>query len=337
MSLLEQIKFDQVSNKNIVFKYPSEQLRLGSQLIVGQGQEVIFVKGGELCDVFQPGTHTIKSANLPFLNKIINFPFGGDTPFTAEVWFIDTTLKRGIKWGTKQPIQMIDIKYGFPVSIRSFGEWGFRIFDSNSFLKQVIGNKSIANANLIDEYFASEILQKLSHSIASYLDDNNLSFFHAASKLNQISELTKQNIISDFEKFGIEIINFNIESISIPKEDMQKLQGFSAEAAEARQFENVNISQAYTTVKTLKALDKAMETGGNVGQLLSTGLGIGAGFGAGMPLGQQMASQLNIQPTTTQNDNDPMTKLKKLKELFDNGLITEDEYSQKKKIILDTL
>lgn len=335
VSILEQVKFDQPFKNNLVFKYPSENLKLGSQLIVGQGQEAIFVKGGEICDVFLPGTHTIKSANLPLLNRIVNFAFGGDTPFTAEIWFIDTTIKRGIKWGTKQPIQVVDPKFNYPVSVRSFGEWGFRIADTTSFLKQIVGNKSLANTNLVDEYFSSEILQKLSGAIASYIEDNNCAIFSVTSKINQISSITKDEITADFDRFGIEIINFNIQSISIPKEEQSKIQETMAKRMEAEQLSSVNLSQSYVTMKTLETLDKAAAANGNLGQILGAGLGLGVGFGGGVPLGQQMANNMSLNAAPPADDT--MGKLKKLKELFDNGLIDESEYASKKKAILDTL
>lgn len=72
MAIIDRIKFDGQIGKPywLVYKYPSEQFVLGSQLIVGQGQEALFLKGGEALDLFGPGTHTLSTGNLPLLHKL---------------------------------------------------------------------------------------------------------------------------------------------------------------------------------------------------------------------------------------------------------------------------
>lgn len=97
MAIIDRIRFDAPSEEMLVWRYPGEQLRLGSQLVVNQSQEAVFVKGGEALDVFGPGTHTLSTGNLPLLHRLVNLSFGGDTSFTAEVWFINKTVKRDLK------------------------------------------------------------------------------------------------------------------------------------------------------------------------------------------------------------------------------------------------
>ena len=100
MAILDVVKLDVASDDFIVQKFNSEkqwELDLGSQLVVNEGQEAIFVKGGVALDIFTPGTHTLVSANIPLISSITNSLFGGTTPFTTEVWFINKTAKRDIK------------------------------------------------------------------------------------------------------------------------------------------------------------------------------------------------------------------------------------------------
>tara|TARA_A100001037_G_C14729171_1_gene448038 strand:+ start:307 stop:522 length:216 start_codon:yes stop_codon:yes gene_type:complete len=66
----------------------------------------------------------LTTGNIPIIDNLINLPFGGDTPFAAEVWFVNTTVKRDMKWGTPRAIPLMDLALGFPVSVRSFGRWG---------------------------------------------------------------------------------------------------------------------------------------------------------------------------------------------------------------------
>lgn len=101
MAIIDRIKYDGPADGSqwLIYKCPSEEFVLGSQLIVNQGQEALFFKGGEALDLFGPGTHTLSTGNLPILNKLVKLPFGGKTPFTAEVYFINKTVNMGYKLG----------------------------------------------------------------------------------------------------------------------------------------------------------------------------------------------------------------------------------------------
>ena len=165
MALVDVIKHESPSDRFFVWKYPNEKIKMASQLIVGEGQKAIFVKGGEALDIFDPGTHTLSTGNLPILNRIINLPFGGDTPFPAEIWYVATTVKRDLKWGTSNPIQLMDKSIGFPVSVRAFGQWGVRIVDPRSFLMQIVGSQSLADDTKIHSYLIGEIIQTMSNLV----------------------------------------------------------------------------------------------------------------------------------------------------------------------------
>lgn len=325
---MEQIKFDSPNPSILVWKYPNENIKLGAQLVVNQSQEAVFVKGGKALDVFTSGTHTLSTGNLSVLGKIVNWTFGGKTPFTAEVWFVNKTICRGLKWGTKGPIQIIDPIYQFPVSIRAFGEWGLRIIDTQSFVNQIIGSQIGADSALVEEYFSGEIVQKISNLLASSIVNDKISVFQINTKLNELSDVIYKQIVPEFEKFGIEIVNFNIERISIPEEETKKFQEVLGKKMEINQLNDVNVSQTYTTMKTFEILGKASENPSNgMGTLLGAGLGIGAGI----PIGKQFAN--NVGDTK----DDPMQKLSKLKQMLDAGFITQDEFNTKKQEILSKM
>ena len=102
MAIVEVVKYD--GNPDIlVWKYPSQELGTWTQLIVNESQEAVLYKGGKIFDVFQSGRHTLETANIPLLNKVINLPFGGRSPFTAEVWFVNKLYSLDVKWGTPTP------------------------------------------------------------------------------------------------------------------------------------------------------------------------------------------------------------------------------------------
>ena len=120
MALIDVIKCDVLDNNDwLVWKTPITDLRLGTQLIVNNNQRAVLVKGGKVCDYFEAGTHTLSTNNIPILNKIVNLPFGGKTPFSAEVWYFNLSDKRNQKWGTQSPIDVMDPTLGFPFSLRS--------------------------------------------------------------------------------------------------------------------------------------------------------------------------------------------------------------------------
>lgn len=339
MAIIDRIKFDSPSDDVLVWKFPSEELRLGSQLIVNQSQEALFVKGGKVLDLFGPGTHTLSTSNIPILGKLINLPFGGETPFTAEVWYVNKTVKRDLKWGTKAPIPVIEPKYNFPVNIRSFGQWGIRIQDSRSFLKQIVGSLAGADSTKVYEYFIGEIVQKLSGILAKSFVSGGVSIFEVNTKLDELSSLSMEAITPEFGRFGIEIINFNIERITIPDEEVKKFQEIMGKRMEIEQISQAQVGQAYVTMRTFDTLEKAAENSGAAGSMMAGGMGLGLGVGAGMPIGQQMGQAMNIQPTQgpAQTGDDGMARLQKAKQLLDAGLITPEEFQAKKKEILDKI
>jgi membrane protease subunit (stomatin/prohibitin family) len=145
MALIDIVKFDG-NSEEFVWKFPSENLRLGTQLVVKSGQIAIFVKGGKILDEFKEGTVTLKSGNIPLLTNLLSLPFGGDTPFQAEVWFVNILSKLDVPWGTVRPIQLEDPRYGVVVPVRAFGQFGFHVTEPRQFLEKIVGTAKVFTA-----------------------------------------------------------------------------------------------------------------------------------------------------------------------------------------------
>ena len=160
MAIVEVVKYNG-SPDVFAWKYPSEELGTWTQLIVNESQEAILFKGGKALDVFQSGRHTLETANIPILNKIINLPFGGRSPFTAEVWYINKVNSLDIKWGTASPIQLQDPKYSVFIPVRAFGQFGIRIENSKQFLVKLVGTLSVFDKTNILKYFRGLYLTKV--------------------------------------------------------------------------------------------------------------------------------------------------------------------------------
>lgn len=337
MALIEVVKFNPTDDVDFVWKFPSEDLKLGAQVIVNESQEAVFVKSGVVLDVLPAGTHTLQTGNIPLLNKLINLPFGGSTPFSAEVWFVNKTVKRDLKWGTPAPILLMDPVYGFPVNVRSFGKWGARVNDSRAFLTQIVGAQVGADAEKIRNYFIGEILQRLTGALSSAIVQHNMSVMNVSVAINDLSEYSKNAISKEFEKYGIELVNFNIESINIPDEEIRKFQDVFAKKMEATELSKVNVGGAFGAIKSFEVMNNAASNpDGGVGAFLGAGLGLGAG----LPLGQQVAQHVgaSVQPSASPAASpSPTEKLKSLKEMLDQGLITQDIFNAKRDQILSEL
>ncbi len=296
MKILDRIKFDGLTSKEwLIYRYPGEQFRLGSVLVVGPGQACVFVKGGKICDVFLSGTYNLQTNNLPILNSIVNLPFGGQTPFTAELYFVNTTTKLDMRWGTVDPIVVIDPKYSVRVHVRAFGQFGLKIKDYSLFISEVIGalgNTAISYKKVMD-YFKGVLVTKTKSAIADAIINQQISIFEIAAKLESISEFTADKIRSEFEKFGFNVRNFFIESINCPDEDFEQVNKILEKKAS---FDIIG-DQRYATMRSFDVYEGAANNNnGTAGVLLAGGLGVGLGAnmmnaGAGMMPGTGLAHQ----------------------------------------------
>ena len=342
MAVVDLIKSDMFSDNEIVKKFRSEhqwEIRLGSQLVVNEGQEALFVKGGVALDVFTPGTHTLVTGNIPFLRKVVNSIFDNKTPFTAEVWFVNKTSKRDLKWGTPKRVPLFDPKLNFPINVGAFGQWGFRIEDSRSFVTQIVGAQLDADSKKIYEYFIGEIIEKFSQTVSRRIS-MGVSVFEINGHLAEISKSVGDVIREEFEKFGVELVNFSISNISIPPEEMSKIQEVMSKRMEMEQLGSVTVGQGYVTARSLDVMQAAAQNAGTAGAMMGAAAGLGFGAGMGFPLGQQMATNVANSASATyvsKGADDPMSKLQMLKQMLEAGLLSQSEYDAKRAAIISTL
>lgn len=241
MTIIDRIKYDGTSNNSqwLIHKYPSDQFVLGSQLIVNQSQEALFIKGGKTLDLFGAGTHTLSTGNLPILNKLVNFAFNGKSPFSAEIYYINKTANLDLKWGTSTPIPLEDPKYGIILNIAARGQYGITIFDSRLFVSRIIGaipNGATTDPLLILRYFNGLINANIKSVTAEYMIKKNISFLEVSQYLLELSDLFRKNLNAEFERFGIEIVNFYCESIAPKADEYEKLRNYKEELALGENF-----------------------------------------------------------------------------------------------------
>ena len=182
---------------------------MGTQLIVQEGQAALFVCGGVVADVFYQGTHTLSTDNIPILKKLINLPFGGTTPFSAEIYFINTTVKLDINWGTSEPIQLIDPKYHVKLRVRAFGQMGVRILDAATFFKEVIGGMQkddIVKVDKVKKYYRRILVVKVKSVIADTIITNKISALEITTKLEELSDKLEEQILPEFKNTVLRLL-----------------------------------------------------------------------------------------------------------------------------------
>lgn len=331
MALIDVIKYNASSNE-FVWKFPSEDLRLGSQLIVNTAQKAIFVKGGQLFDQFDSGTHTLRSENIPVLNKLINLPFGSQSPFQAEVWYVNLITVLDNKWGTQTPIQLEDPKYKIIIPIRAFGQFGLKVENPKLLLESLVGNMREFSVSKVVDYFKGRLISSITGALASKIISEGISILEISLHLDNLSEHCTQKIQNDFNKYGLKVVDFYFMSVSFPEDDPSVIKLKQAKGLVA----GVNIAgrDLYQMERTLDIMDKAA---GNEGALGAT-IGAGLGFGLGNQIGNNNMSNTNPNLNTPppppieiiqyhyilDRVQMPPKSIQEIKQLIDSGKINRE-------------
>ncbi|MBI3297720.1 MAG: SPFH domain-containing protein [Elusimicrobia bacterium] len=282
--MIDRVKFDGPPGI-LVWKFPSDQLSWGAQVIVNQSQEALFFKGGEALDLLGPGTHTLKTANIPLLRAVVNAVYGGDSPFAAEIYFVNKAAQLDGKWGTKTPIPVLDPKFNVPLPIRAYGRFGVKVADARKLVVGLSGTVSQYSVESLTEHFRGLVMTKVKDYIAETVAVRKVCFLEISTLLEEISADLHAKLKGDFAGYGVELLNFFLESVTAPDDDpvvarLKKILGDKAE------LDILGVD--YKTKRTFDAL----EAGGGAGAGLGAGMGLGMGMGVGAQMGQQAAAAM---------------------------------------------
>lgn len=298
MAIIEVVKYDGPPGV-FAWKYPNQELGTWTQLIVNESQEAILFKGGEALDSFTAGRHTLSTANIPILSNVVNLPFGGKSPFTAEIWFVNKTNSMNVKWGTSAPLQLQDPKYKLMVAVRAFGQFGVRIEDPRKFLLKLVGTLPVFDQDTLVSYFRGLLMSNINELISSYLVHKKISILEINAYVVEISKHIQGRLSSSFLDSGIELNNFYIDSINIPDDDpaTQRLK-----EALAKKAEMDIIGFTYQQERSFDAMEEAAGNPGNIGAgMMNAGLGLGMGFGLAGPAAEiatRMTRSMSLDGST---------------------------------------
>lgn len=300
----------------LMWKYPDDdkEIKNGAKLTVRESQVAIFLNEGQLADVFKPGLHTLSTENIPILSSLRGWKYGFNSPFKADVYYVNTRQFVNNKWGTPSPILMRDPEFG-QVRIRAFGTFDIQINDFATFFKQYAAS--------YDTFTISELQYELRDFIApkfgEVLVQQKISIMDVSGNVTDLAKKVEPYLKPYFEQFGIELITFTITNVTLPEEVLahyDKITNMNM-VVDMDKFTKFNTANAIGEKGT--ALNDATQNAMAMGMMMN-----------------QIQQQSNLQAPILDVD-DITSKLQKLKVLFENGLIDETEYKAKKADLITKL
>ena len=304
-----------------------DEIKNASKLIVGPGQGCIFVYEGKVQSVIEEECLIdLKTANIPFWTTIKKFMQFFESEHKVSIYFYKKSKVLDQKWGTTSIVKYDDPKYKFPVGLKAYGNYSYRIYDPADFFINVVGS----HADFYIDDFRETLSARILSPISDYLAESKYSYAEIDANREEIAYGISIKLSIVFRKLGFDITDFRIEGTDFDEDTLKRINRIADLTAEAQAAKAVGLD--YAKVQQLDAMREAAQNEGG-------GAGIGMGMGAGIGLGQSMA-QTMFEPNTAQSQpiaNDPIDKLKQLKQMFEAELITEQEYSAKKQNILEQM
>jgi membrane protease subunit (stomatin/prohibitin family) len=276
---IEVIEWLDDSSNTLLYRFPvkDQEIKNGAQLIVRESQAAVFVYEGQIADQFPPGRYTIDGGNTPVLSKLGAWKYGFNSPFKAEVYFVNTKQFTDLKWGTPNPIMMRDADFGM-VRLRAFGIYSTRVAEPQAFIKEIAGT----NARFITEDIEGQLKRMLVGGFSDALGESKIAALDLASNYDELAQFTRVKLNEEFKPLGLELTKFVIENISLPQEveaamDKRTSMGVIGDVGRYAQFQAADAMR-----------DAAQNPSGGAG----TGVGLGAGFALGNAMAGAMSDAM---------------------------------------------
>ncbi len=262
---LEVIEWFDETGKEIVHRIPergSGEIKLGAQLTVRESQAAVLFYQGRAYDAFGPGRHTLKTANLPILTKLMSLPWGFTSPLRAEVLFANLKVFTNLKWGTRDPVAFKDSQLGL-VRLRAFGVFNIRVVQPILFINSLVGTQGMFTTEDIEEYLSRVIVSRLNDHLGEHLD----TLLNLPGRYDALAEGLARRLEEDFSRFGLGLSHLYIDSITPP----QDVQGAIDDKSRLGIFDDMN---KLVRMKAAMAIEKAAASQGEAGAGVGMGLGI---------------------------------------------------------------
>src|SRR5947208_9240539 len=212
---IEVIEWLDDTGNTMLYRFPVEgqEIKNGAQLTVRESQSAVFVFQGQIADVFGPGRYSIDGGNTPILTKLGAWKFGFNSPFKAEVYFVNTKQFTDLKWGTSNPVMMRDSDFGM-VRLRAFGIYSFRVTDPRALIKEIAGT----NAHFVTEDIEGQLKRTLVSGFSDALGESKIAALDLASNYDELGKFMQGKMNDDFKSWGLDLTKFVIENISLQQE-----------------------------------------------------------------------------------------------------------------------
>lgn len=308
----------------VLYKFPDKGNKImnGAQLTVRESQVAVLMNEGEFGDVYIPGRHELTTSNMPITTTLKSWKYLFNSPFKVDVYFVNTKQFTNLKWGTSNPVIVRDSEFG-QVRLRSFGSYTMRVTDPKKFIKEFAGTHPWVRVESISEQLRNIISSKLAEGLA----EAKISVLDLAANFTEIGEKLKPLFQKEFDIWGIELGQFYIENVSVPEEVEKMLDKTTQLNMLNNKLNQFNQMQGGIALEQLANNPGAAGMGG-----------IGAGVVLTNLLQQQQQPNAGNTPAADPNDKQKlMDILKQLGELKAQGILTEEEFNQKKAEILGKL
>ena len=288
---LENIEWFDDTGKELVHRIPqkgSGEIKYGAQLTIRDSQAGVFFYQGKALDAFGPGRHTLKTANIPILTKILSLPWGLSSPLRAEVYMVNLKVFTNLKWGTRDPVAFKDSELGL-IRLRAFGVFNLQVMQPVLFINSLVGTQGMYTTGEIEEYLNRVIVSRFN----DYMGDTIDSILNLPAKYDELSTGLSKRLQEDFSRFGLGLAHLYINAITPPTEVQKAIDDRSRMGV----FQDMN---KLMQMKAAMAMEKASESEGGAGP------GMGMGMGLMMPAmfsqyftGAQAATPQAEAPETT--------------------------------------
>ena len=291
------------------FQDGDKEIKDGAMLTVRESQSALFLNEGQLADVFTAGKYKLETENIPLLTRLKGWKYGFKSPFKADIYFFNTHQFINLKWGTPAPVLMRDKQFG-QVRVRAFGSFNLRIKDVATFFKEYAGTYPQLTISELQWGLRDFIAPKF----AEVLVQADIAVIDVAGNLTVLNEKVQPLIQPYFNELGLEVTNFTIASATLPEEVLKHYDTVTGMniVTDMNKFSQFNTANAIGNDHTV--MNDATKQAAALAMIMN-----------------------HRQPATTQPADDITARLKKLKLLFEEGLINDAEYAAKKEELIKLL
>ena len=265
---------DTVSNGSIIHVYP--------------GQFMMLVDGGKVVDyTAEPGYFKVSNSSAPSLfggefgdalkdawNRI---KFGGVPSYAQKAYFINLQEIKGIKFGTRAPVNYFDNFYNAELFLRAHGTYSIKITDPIKFYTEVLPkNADRVDIGSINEQYLSEFLEALQAAI-NRMSADGIRISYVASKSRELSAYMATELDDDWKAMrGMEVLSVGIASVSYDEES-KKLINMRNQGA---MLGDASIREGYVQGAMARGFEAAgSNANGSAQAFMGMGMGMNAGGG----------------------------------------------------------